>query len=207
MSDRLEIHERVLNATSSAALMDAYDEWAEHYDADLVEGQGYVAPVLAVEALCRHLPPSARVLDAGCGTGLVGDALKARDYHDLIGIDYSQAMLARAKARGCYASLMQADLTAPLDLATDAFDAAICVGTLTLGHVGPAALSELTRVVRANGILCFTVRAEAWETEPYAEMLAQLIAAGVWAPLSCARVDYIRAEGSRCELCVGRVVS
>ena len=143
---------------------------------------------------------------AGCSMRmrdrLVGDALKARDYHDLIGIGYSQAMLARAKAR-CYASLMQADLTAPRSGHRR-------VRRRHRRHADPGscrpALSR-THAVRANGILCFTVRAEAWETEPYEEMLAQLIAAGVWAPLSCARVDYIRAEGSRCELCVGRVVS
>lgn len=206
MSDRLDIHNRVLEATSTTTLMSVYDEWAEHYDADLVDGQGYVAPGLAVEALCGRVARSARVLDAGCGTGLVGGALHARGFRDLEGIDYSLAMLAKAEARGCYVSLAQADLTRPLDLATSSFDAVICVGTLTLGHVGPAALGELSRVVAANGILCFTVRTEAWKAQPYEETLAGLAAAGIWAPLSQTRVDYIRAEGSTCELCIGRVV-
>ena len=206
MSDRLDIHDRVLQASSTTTLMSVYEEWAEHYDADLVDGQGYVAPGLAVEALCGYVARSARVLDAGCGTGLVGGGLHARGFRDLAGIDYSRAMLSKAEARGCYVSLAQADLTEPLDLATGSFDAVICVGTLTLGHVGPDALGELSRVVATNGILCFTVRTEAWEAQPYEQTLAELAAAGIWASLSQTRVDYIRAERSTCELCIGRVV-
>ena len=55
-------------------------------------------------------------------------------------------MLERARATGAYRSLEPADLTRPLPTPADAYDAVVCVGTLTHGHVGPEALAEFVRI-------------------------------------------------------------
>jgi 2-polyprenyl-3-methyl-5-hydroxy-6-metoxy-1,4-benzoquinol methylase len=74
MSTRREIHDRVLNASNTEELMTAYSEWAEKYDNDLLGEMGYVAPMIASKLLVSHLEDKgARIMDAGCGTGIVGE--------------------------------------------------------------------------------------------------------------------------------------
>ena len=41
-----------------------------------------------------------RVLDLGCGDGLVGEGLRKRGYTDITGVDFSQPMLDKSSARG-----------------------------------------------------------------------------------------------------------
>lgn len=45
-----------------------------------------------------HLPEDARVLDVGCGTGLLATLLSSR-YGKYVGVDFSEAMLQRARLR------------------------------------------------------------------------------------------------------------
>lgn len=206
MTKRLEIHERVLHAPDTGALMDVYAEWADHYDADLVEGEGYVGHLEAVELLAPTLPAEgARVLDAGCGTGLVGVELAKRCTATIVGADYSPEMLARAKATGVYDQLRRVDLNEALALPDDDFDAVVCAGTLTVGHVGPGALAGFVRVVKPGGHVCFTVREEAWQQDDYQAVIDRLDAAGAWEAVEVREADYIRGEGSACHLCLYRV--
>lgn len=206
MARRLDIHDRVLDAPDKDALMDAYAQWADHYDDDLVSGQGYVAPRQAAELLASRLDTAdARILDAGCGTGLVGTALAERAKVRLTGVDYSADMLRQAERLGIYEALERADLTEPLAFDDGAFDALVCVGTLTLGHVGPEALTEFVRVVRPGGLLCFTVREQAWEQDDYAAVVGRLGDQGAWETLEMREADYILEEGSTCRLALMRV--
>lgn len=50
-----------------------------------------------------------KILDLGCGTGLIGEALKNEE-NTLIGIDISPAMLEQAQAKGVYDQLIEADI-------------------------------------------------------------------------------------------------
>lgn len=206
MPKRLEIHERVLHAADRDALMDVYAEWADHYDADLVDGEGYVGHLEVVALLAPTLPASgARVLDAGCGTGLVGVELAKAREAVIVGADYSPEMLACAKATGAYDQLRRVDLNEPLALPDDDFDAVVCAGTLTVGHVGPGALAEFVRVVKPGGHVCFTVREEAWQQDDYQGVIERLDASGAWEAVEVREADYIREEGSTCRLCLYRV--
>lgn len=205
MPKRLEIHERVLQAPDREALMDVYAEWADHYDADLVEGEGYVGHLGAVELLAPRLAAGQRVLDAGCGTGLVGVELAKHVDLTIVGADYSPEMLARAKATNAYDQLRRVDLNEPLALPDDDFDAVVCAGTLTVGHVGPGALAEFVRVVKPGGFVCFTVREEAWQQDDYQAVVDDLDARGAWVAEEVREADYIREEGSTCHLCLYRV--
>lgn len=62
----------------------AYGDWAEKYDHDLLQEMGYVAPMIATRLLQDHLAhKGARVLDAGCGTGIVGELLYQNGYGNI----------------------------------------------------------------------------------------------------------------------------
>lgn len=146
-----------------------YDEWASSYDSDLaLPTQGYVGPVVASRALAKTgLPPSSTLLDAGCGTGLVGSQLKALGYGTVDGVDLSDGMLAEAAKTGAYRHLATADLTQRLQFPDASYDGVTCVGTLTLGHVGPQALDELARVTRPGGFVVATILDDIWSMAGY----------------------------------------
>ncbi len=206
MSNRRDIHERVLQARTPAELAAAYADWAGKYDADLVGEMGYEAPRAAAEILHTSLAsPDARILDAGCGTGLVGEELHRLGYKRLVGLDYSTDMLQHARTKNVYVELLQGDLTKPLELEADQFDATICVGTFTLGHVGPDAIAHLVRVTKAGGLICITVRDEAWQQDDYATSISALQNEQLIEMIEERHLPYIAEEGSLCRVCLMKV--
>jgi predicted TPR repeat methyltransferase len=207
VGNRREIHERVLRAQNPDELAAAYADWAESYDADLIGEMGYQAPVAAADLLHMHLgSQSIRILDAGCGTGLVGQELSRLGYRQLVGLDYSADMLEHARLKGVYRQLLQRDLTKPLDIEDNHFDAIICVGTFTLGHVGPNTLTELVRITQAGGLICFTVRDEAWTQDNYETTINALRDNQALETLEELLTPYIEEEGSSCHICLVRVI-
>ncbi len=206
MSDRKEIHDRVLNASNKEELMDVYREWADRYDHDLLNEMGYIAPVVAGRLLLNYLDDKvARVMDAGCGTGLVGEYLHQNGYLNIEGLDYSAQMLEKAREKRVYKTLSQGDLMSPLDITDNCYDAVISVGTFTCGHVGPAALSELVRITKPGGYICLTVRDQAWEEDNYHAEMGQIEKNGLWKLLEVSTEDYIQDEGSSCKVCIYQI--
>jgi SAM-dependent methyltransferase len=207
MEKRAQIQKKLRSATSMTELMDAYREWADTYDEDLIDTMGYVAPALASEALERYLEDRHKpVLDVGCGTGIVGDILHGRGYRSLDGLDYSQDMLRKASEKGVYRELFQADLRKAIDIPTNRYDAIISVGTFTIGHVGPNAFGELIRITKPNGTICVTVRMEAWISENFREAMAAMENEGLWQLEELRTAPYIREDESSCKLCVYRIL-
>ena len=50
-------------------------------------------------------------------------------------LDYSKEMLDEAEKKGVYRKYIQADLSRPVDIEDNRYDAIVCVGTFTYGHV------------------------------------------------------------------------
>lgn len=161
--------ERSLKATSLSETLSTYNEWANTYNQD-VEKEEYVAPQLASQDLVTHLGTqisSAKILDAGCGTGLVGEALTKLGASNIHGIDLSPGMLQVADKTGVYKSLNVANLAEKLNIPSQSYDAVICVGTMTEGHVGPEAFYEFVRVTKAGGVIVSTIRESVWQVKGY----------------------------------------
>lgn len=180
----MKAHNRVQWVYSSRdnhELAERYDQWSSEYDVDLAEEFGWVGPKRAADTLARYVPRDATILDAGAGTGLVGQCLADLGYHDLVGIDLSPGMLREAAGKGVYRELRQMVLGAPLDLETDAFDAVISVGVFTVGHAPAEALRELARVTRPDGHVVFTLRPDVYETAGFRDVQDALESAGHWA--------------------------
>ncbi len=171
---------RVYGAKSNEELKQKYDAWAANYDRD-VESVRYSLPALAAGLFGRYVARDAgEILDAGCGTGLLGDPLHLLGYHALTGIDLSPEMLARAEARGVYDELQAMDLGARLDFPDDRFAACTALGVLTPGHAPPTALDEMLRVTGPGGHLIFTVTQPAFEDGGFKDHMAALDAKGLW---------------------------
>jgi SAM-dependent methyltransferase len=156
--------EAVYGATSRSELSDAYDEWASTYDSDMGE-VGYRHPAIALGLLTRHVPAgSAPLLDAGAGTGLVGELLGTVGYPAVDGLDASEGMLSVARQKGVYRELHQGFLGEPLPFEDDRYAAVVSTGVFTAGHVGAEGLPELFRVTRVDGIVVLSVKVTVWET-------------------------------------------
>ncbi|KAK1622639.1 S-adenosyl-L-methionine-dependent methyltransferase [Colletotrichum phormii] len=202
--------ERALNVTSTAEAQILYDDWAENYDRDLLGAdQDYVAPVIASEYVVKYVGSSAiaksRILDAGCGTGLVGANLAKLGATQIDGIDLSQGMLKVAERSGAYQSLSTTDLSKPLSQASNSYDTVVCVGTMTEGHVGPEAFDEFVRIVRPGGFVVATVYEAVWEKNGYKEKIASLDKSEKVKLLSDQLEDYRRGQGAHAIMVVLQV--
>ena len=170
-------------ATSRDELLQLYSDWAGDYDQDH-EVIGFVGHRTAAAALARHIPDrSARILDAGAGTGAAGVALKELGYSDLTGLDLSADMLDVAATKGVYNELHPADLGLPVDrFRGSTFDAAILVGVFSFGQAPASTLDEVVRLVRPGGLITFTMRTDFFDADPMGVRvrMGELTDGGAW---------------------------
>ena len=195
-----------LHAADLVELEHIYKNWAKKYEDDVINLAGYVGHLITSELLLSYLSNTqTKILDAGCGTGLVGEILNKNSFQNLIGVDFSQEMLNIAKQKNVYQSLDLVDLTKKLDYEDNLFDAVICAGTFTCGHVGPEALREMVRITKQGGYICFTVRKQEWEASPYMQIINDLEDSQAWQKLEHITTEYNLKEGVSCQLCLYQV--
>ena len=179
----LESHNRVqwvYSSTNNEELQERYDQWASEYDRDLAEDFAWNAPSNAAALLARHVAKRARILDAGAGTGLVGESLSLLGYTDLVAIDLSAGMLEEARRKQVYGELYQMVLGETMEFETDAFDAVISVGVFTLGHAPARAFNELARITKPGGHIVFSLRTDVYESDGFKEQQTGMEESGVW---------------------------
>ena len=186
--------------------MTIYDKWAASHNHELGdEAQNYVAPVLVAQVALKVSNDIAKsmILDAGCGTGLVGQALAMLGAKAIDGLDLSPAMLTVANQTVAYRSLAQADLTRRIQKADESYDIVTCVGTFTLGHVGPnPALREFVRVTRRKGIVIATILEEIWISGGFKAEIESLKAEKLVKVISEELMDYVKGHGDKAVLIV-----
>lgn len=193
-------------AQTADELVEAYRCWASEYDTDCCDGMGYVGPKVAAGLLDRYLAkPTARILDAGCGTGLVGEVMNKMGYQRLEAMDFSRDMLREAEQKDVYDNVFHADMNRRLRLADNSYDATICVGTFTYAHVGPEAFDELVRITRPGGYICFTIRDGAYQEYGYRRRMLDLEADKAFELKEMVDTDYLRKEDVSAKYCIYEV--
>lgn len=166
-----------------ATLDHLYDKWAASYDADLwASGNPYIA-ILAGMVGRQVSDFDARILDGGCGTGLLGQVLHQIGYTNLVGIDPAHGMLELARQKGCYQSLHPFLLSAQIAFDENSFDAVVAAGVLTHGHAPPESLDEMLKVAKPGAPIIFSISKIAVEEAGFGEKMAQLESAGSWSLL------------------------
>ena len=183
----------ILNTTDE--VMKYYDDWGveNKYDKDM-EDWNYTGPKETSKIFEKYATnKNIQIYDAGCGTGLVGVELKKYGFLNFYGADLSQKLLDLVP-KGLYKSLDKVDLNQPIDIENDTYDAVMCVGTFTFGHVKPHALNEFIRITKNNGLICFTINEGIHEEYGFDKKIEQLDNDKLWKKIEFFKSDYIASK-------------
>lgn len=150
--------EGVPKQASEEFVRQSFDSFSKSFD-EVLTGLNYKAPKYVGDLVMKKFDASSaaiRILDIGCGTGLCGPLVKPLA-STLVGVDLSPGMLAKAKERGVYDALEEAELTGYMERSQGQFDVITCVDTLCyLGDLS-AAFPAAYHALDNNGWFFFTV--------------------------------------------------
>ena len=180
MDEREKRVQWIYSSKDNKELEERYDQWAKDYDTDLDEGFGWVGPTMAVKYFSKYVPKDAKVLDAGAGTGLVGELLAKEGYENLVAMDISEGMLEEARNKGVYQEFDQMVMGETLDYVNDSFDAVVSVGVMTVGHAPASSLDELIRITKPGGYIVYSLRPDVYRGSGFKEKQDSLEAEGKW---------------------------
>ena len=141
-----------------------YADWAETYDQTMLDGLAYRSPQrIATLAAVAEERRNVRVLDVGCGTGLLAKSLRTQGFSRVDGVDYSAPMLAVAQREGQIDEAFLRNLNQNLKMEVARYDMLVSTGTFTHGHVGARCLPELLALLVPGGRLICTIHRDVWD--------------------------------------------
>ena len=193
---------------STEEVMNYYDEWGKNgkYDKDMVEWN-YTGPKETVDVYKKYENnKEALIYDAGCGSGLVGSELKKFGFQNFHGADLSQQLLDSVPSN-LYKKLFKVDLNKPINLPDKTYDATLCVGTFTYGHVKPIALEEFIRITKKDGLICFTINEGIYSEYGFDKKIDFLKKTNQWVEIEFFKSEYIASKDVNAWLGVYRVSS
>ena len=187
-------------------IMKYYDDWSKEnkYGKDM-EDWNYTGPKETVAVLKKYaLNKDIKILDAGCGTGLVGIELKKYGFSNIDGVDLSRKLL-NLVPKEYYNELKQADLNKPLKTENNIYDVVMCVGTFTFGHVKAPALDEFIRIVKNKGLICFTINEGIYEDYGFDKKIRELTNNNSWNIKEFFKSNYIASKDVNAWLCLAEI--
>jgi predicted TPR repeat methyltransferase len=149
----------ICDTQSTDELKSKYDTWANNYDTDVQKDWSFM-PVAIAKTLRQLLPDkNCSILDAGAGTGLVGEALAKEGYTNLTAVDLSEQMLAIAKEKQVYQKLFQGNLEdTSIFSNSEQFEVIITAGVFAYAHAGVEVLNNLFSFLKEEGLFLLTIR-------------------------------------------------
>jgi SAM-dependent methyltransferase len=143
--------EAAINSPALAANLRYYEEHAEDY----VQTTAALDLSVLQTAFVQHLPPGAKILDAGCGSGRDSAVFLRREYR-VLAIDASPAIVRAAQRLGVSAKVMTFQ-----EMRFDAeFDGVWACASLL--HVPRSEIDDVLlrfrRALRAGGVLFITLK-------------------------------------------------
>lgn len=141
-------------------IVSKYDEWVSFYDEEHHRNGWKILLNYFAYTFTTHLENNAKILDVGCGTGLLAKELSSYGLKNLHGTDISKESLKLAEKFDIYQSLSIGELGKKLDFADNTFDAWVSSGVFTRQQVPLNAFEELTRILKPGGLIMVALRVE-----------------------------------------------
>jgi len=110
----------------------------------------------------QQKPADVKVLDLGCGTGLIGKYLAPQGFKNIVGVDISPNMLEEASVKGVYSELHEHCLGDDPDQFPqqfkNQFDYVTCAGLINNNHMEYTLFEEMLLSVKKGGYCVFAAR-------------------------------------------------
>lgn len=142
-------------------VMDLFDNFAPTFEKKLVKDLNYQIPNLIAEVLQHEFVSlaEAKILDLGCGTGLVGEAFRGK-ISGIDGVDISEKMIEEASKKNIYQSLARDDITNHLTRMTLDYDFYIAADVFVYVGCLKEIFSQLKVHARKSSHLVFSTEHE-----------------------------------------------
>ena len=192
---------------SKEKVLDYYVDWTKEgqFNKDMLDWN-YQAPQNTVKLFDQHTPnKNINIFDAGCGSGLVGIELQKYGYSKITGADFSEEML-KLIPQNIYQKLELIDLNEKLIFQDNYFDALICVGTFTYGHVKAQALDQFLRIIKKDGLICFTINEGIYKEYQFDKKIQQLSNEKLWKIIEFSKCTYIVNKDIEAWLCIAKKI-
>jgi len=172
------LHNLLYEAKTSRETVYLYDQWAENYE-KYQQSYGYSSPSKMVEFLEKvmtdssiELGKSSKVIDIAAGTGLVGEALRAKGFTGEIDAhDGSDRMLQIAKEKNgiynrTFCHVLERDVDTPEELSSGYYDILLICGTLYRTDViHQDCLKHFVKCIRPGGVMIYSTRNLVFQVE------------------------------------------
>ncbi len=155
--------EEIPSRASDEYVRDVFDRFASTFEASLAD-LSYEAPQRIGKLIANDLKAMnkpIKLLDAGCGTGLMAVHVKSL-VDQMIGVDLSSQMIEIARAKNLYDDLVCEELTHFLLRNVNSFDVLVSADTLNyFGLLGDVLQAAHDCLMHDGGLLVFTLEAHA----------------------------------------------
>lgn len=140
-----------------------FDQYAPQFEQALVDRLGYRVPemlddLVQAEMARLGLTGFDRTLDLGCGTGLMGERVRAKTRH-LEGIDVSAAMIAETARKGIYDQLEKVELVEALNARLASADLITAADVFIYCGALQPILAALVPAMQPGGLAAFSLEA------------------------------------------------
>lgn len=153
------------NKSSPDYIKQLYEAGATKFEELLVGNLKYNAPKKLMDSLNRYLTsPAKKVLDLGCGTGLMGVEL-APYCEEIVGVDIAENMVREARKKNCYSELLVTPIDDYLENTNASFDMITAADVFI--YLGPleTTFAGMKKRLEKGGLLGFTTE-KLGEDEP-----------------------------------------
>lgn len=146
-----EFMELLNTANTHTDAVNFYSGIADNFD-QIQEALAYVGAKNGVKKCMEvcQVPKTARILDVGAGTGIIGEMLQSMGYDNLDALDGCQELLEKSRERNCYRNLFCSFVVPDMELPVEkkAYDVAVMPGVVYPAHILPTAFGQVIKAVK-----------------------------------------------------------
>ena len=105
-----------------------------------------------------------------------------------------------------YSNKIPHNYSKTIKIENNTYDAIMCVGTFTFGHVKPHALDEFIRISKNKSLICFTINEGIYEEYGFDNKIKELSNNKSWDVKEFFKSDYIVNKDVNAWLCLAKVI-